>query len=348
MIFHGKCCIITLNSDCIFSAFAVDINIMKGRWFIMKKFLGVLVAVTLCLCMLAPAAFAADSSFADLVDGLKGVDLSSINTDELSQMLGGLNLEGFDVEAIKSALESGDSSQLAGLDAALQNLGTDDSASAGSSDTADSASSGSDSALGGLSDMLGGVDLSWITDAFSNPDALSSVTDMLSGLGGSGDFDVSSLMDTISGAFSGSGIDLSSITSGIDLGSFDIGSILGGLGGSGDSGDGSASGSGDAASGATDAVSGIMDKLMSGLSGLGLDTSMIEGLLDNEIVDFFANLYIGLGQVDTPVEDVTTTKPAVVTTKPPKTGDTSAVVVAVATLAVASAAAFVCLKKKED
>lgn len=318
----------------------------------MKKFLGILVAISLCLCMLAPAAFAADSSLSGLLSSLEGVDLGSLTDGELSELLGGLNLEGFDVDSLKSAIETGDESKLAGLEDALKSLGTGDaSAETTVAPAADDSSSGSDSALGGLSDMLGGVDMSWITDAFSNPDALSSVTDMLSGLGGdSGSFDVSSLMDTISGAFSGSGIDLSSITSGIDLGSFDISSVLGGLGGgSGESGEsGDASGSGDAASGATDAVSGIMDKLMSGLSGLGLDTSMIEGLLDNEIVDFFANLYIGLGQVDEPEKEVTPTKPAVVPTKPPKTGDTSAVVVAVATLAVASAAAFVCLNKKKD
>ena len=315
----------------------------------MKKFLGILVAISLCLCMLAPAAFAADSSLSGLLSSLEGVDLGSLTDGELSELLGGLNLEGFDVDSLISAIETGDESKLAGLEDALKSLGTGDaSAETTVAPAADDSSSGSDSALGGLSDMLGGVDMSWITDAFSNPDALSSVTDMLSGLGGeSGSFDISGLMDTISGAFSGSGIDLSSITSGIDLGSFDIGSILGGLGGSGDSGSGD-SGSGDAASGATDAVSGIMDKLMSGLSGLGLDTSMIEGLLDNEIVDFFANLYIGLGKVGNDEKEVTTTKPAVVTTKPPKTGDTSAVVVAVATLAVASAAAFVCLNKKKD
>ena len=338
------CCIISIIVYCILSAFAVDINIMKGRWFVMKKFLGILISITLCLCMLAPAALAADSSsLSGLLEGLEGVDLGSLTDGELSQLLGGLNLEGFDVDSLKSALESGDKNQLAGLESALKNLSADAVDSAADASSSD-ASSGTDSALGGLSDMLGGIDMSWITDAFSNPDALSSITDMFSGASdGSGGFDLTSLMDTISGAFSGSGIDLSSITSGIDLGSFDIGSLLGGSGEVGDSSSG-----GDAASGATDAISGIMDKLMSGLSGLGLDTSMIEGLLDNEIVDFFANLYIGLGQVGGDDPEVTTTKPVVVTSKPPKTGDTSAVVVAIATLSVASAAAFVCLKKKKD
>ena len=77
-------------------------------------------------------------------------------------------------------------------------------------------------------------------------------------------------------------------------------------------------------------------------------------MLDNEIVNFFANMYIGFsGEVEEPTEEPTvvttepTTKP-VVTTKTPDTGDTSAVFAAIATLTVASAAAFVCLKKKEN
>ena len=43
-----------------------------------------------------------------------------------------------------------------------------------------------------------------------------------------------------------------------------------------------------------------------------------------------------------------TSKPAVVTKKNPKTGDTSDVFVALGVLTVASAAAFVCLKKKKE
>ena len=159
-------------------------------------------------------------------------------------------------------------------------------------------------------------------------------------------------MDTISGAFAGSGFDLSSLTSGFDMGSFDFSSILSGLGGlTGGSGDSDSSSAG---SGAMDAMSGIMDSLMGGLSSLGIDTSAIEGLLDNDIVNFFANMYIGLGQIGDKDEDPTTTtassttKPAAATTKTPKTGDTSTVFVALGTLSVAAAAAFVCLKKKKD
>ncbi len=273
----------------------------------MKKFLGVLVAVALCVCMIVPAAMAADTDYlASLKDAISGAGADA-NLDDLSQA----------------------------LDGAIQNVGLG----------ADSSSSGSSSALGGFSDVLSGL------SGMIDPSSFSAISDALGGvIGGSGDgtssFDLSSLMDTISGAFSGAGFDIGSLTEGFDLGSFDFSSILGGITGGGDS-----SGSG---SGAMDTMSGIMDTLMSGLSSLGIDTSAIEGLLDNDIVNFFANMYIGLGEIIKPDEKPSTTdapattKPAVVTTKTPKTGDTSAVFVALGTLTVASAAAFVCLKKKKD
>lgn len=274
----------------------------------MKKFLGVLVAVALCVCMIVPAAVAADTDYlGSLKDAIAGAGADA-NLDDLSQA----------------------------LDGALQNVGLG----------SDASSSDSSSALGGFGDVLSGL------SGMIDPDSFSAISDALGGIiGGSGDgsssFDLSSLMDTISGAFSGAGFDIGSLTEGFDLGSFDFSSILGGL--TGGSGDGSSSGSG-----AMDTMSGIMDTLMSGLSSLGIDTSAIEGLLDNDIVNFFANMYIGLGEIVKPDEEesttsaATTTKPAVVTTKTPKTGDTSAVFVALGTLTVAAAAAFVCLKKKKD
>ena len=76
-------------------------------------------------------------------------------------------------------------------------------------------------------------------------------------------------------------------------------------------------------------VTGIVDSLMGGLEALGLDTSMVEGMLDNDIVNFFANMYIGyVGEVEETTTEApttaapTTTKPAVLTTETPKTGDT--------------------------
>ena len=151
-------------------------------------------------------------------------------------------------------------------------------------------------ALGGLGEILGGVDISAIAGSLSGgDDTLSTITGIFESID-LASFDFNALIETITGAFGEGGLDLASLTSGLDLGSFDIGSLLGGLGG-GSSADATADegSSGDTASGATDMMSGIMDGLMSGLSGLGLDTSMIEGLLDNDIVNFFANLYIGLG-----------------------------------------------------
>lgn len=278
----------------------------------MKKFLGVMVAVALCFCMIVPSAFAADTDYlASLKDAIGNAGADA-NLDDLSQA----------------------------LDGALQNVGLGSGSDASSNK----------SAPGGIGDVLSGL------SGMIDPDSFSAISDALGGLiGGSGNgsssFDISSLMDTISGAFSGMGFDLGSLTKGFDLGSFDFSSILGGLGnlGGGDSkGDGTSSGT----SGAMDAMSGIMDKLMSGLSALGIDTSAIEGLLDNDIVNFFANMYIGLGEIVKPevttTAEASTTKPAVVTTKTPKTGDTSAVFVALGVLAVAAGAAFVCLKKKKD
>ena len=298
---------------CIFSAKAVDINIKKGL-IVMKKFLGVMVAVVLCFCSIVPAMAADTGSVKDI---LGNVDLGGLSDGDAGQILDNL-----DLDSIKDLV-----------------------AGAGSD-----SSTGDASAAGGIGDVLSGL------SGMIDPSAFSAISDAFSGVlggsdGGSG-FDISSLMDTISGAFAGSGFDLSSLTSGFDMGSFDFSSILSGLGGlTGGSGDSDSSSAG---SGAMDAMSGIMDSLMGGLSSLGIDTSAIEGLLDNDIVNFFANMYIGLGQIGDKDEDPTTTtassttKPAAATTKTPKTGDTSTVFVALGTLSVAAAAAFVCLKKKKD
>ena len=72
----------------------------------------------------------------------------------------------------------------------------------------------------------------------------------------------------------------------------------------------------------------------------------------------FKKLFKGFDPEIIEVEETTTEEPTVittteapttvVTTKTPDTGDTLAVFAAIATLTVASAAAFVCLKKKEN
>ena len=275
----------------------------------MKKFFGVLVAITLCVCMLVPAASALDTS--SLSDYLSGVDFSTLSETDLTAILGDLGLEDFDA----AALISGDESALQDLEASLGAL-------TGETTTAAAPSTGETS----------GVDTGWLDSVLGGSMDTSAINDMLGGLG-TGDLDA--LLGTVEGAFSGAGV---------DLGDYELGEDV-----AGDSTSESAP--------ATDAVAGIADALFSGLEALGLDTSLIEGMLDNDIVNFFANMYIGFsGEVEETTEapteitttETTTKKPVVVTTKTPDTGDTSAVFAAIATLSVASAAAFVCLKKKEN
>ena len=248
----------------------------------MKKFLGVLVAITLCACMLVPMASATEG---DLIsDIFAGIDLGELSEADLNAIISDLGLEGIDVQAILN----GDADALAKLEDAV-------SGATGEETTAAQASG-------------------------------STTTDDLSGVLGdlsSGDMD--SLIGGIGDAFSGAGVDLENAAPGSDVaGQVDSNNMMAGL----------------------------MDSIFGTLESLGIDTSMIEGMLDNEIVNFFANMYIGyVGQVEeetTAAPETTTKKPVVVTTKTPDTGDTSAVFAALATITVASAAAFVCLKKKEN
>lgn len=203
-------------------------------------------------------------------------------------------------------------------------------------DSADTADTTKAAATSGI------LDLSWLTGIFTTD--ISAFTDMLSGFDAS---NLDSLLAVVSESMSGAGIDLANFDLSA-LGSFDITSVLSSTavlsGGE----------TQDLAATVTNLTAGLAETLKSGLTALGLDTATIEGILDNDIVNFFANMYIGfIGEVEEETteettKETTTKKPAVVTTETPKTGDTSAVVVAMATLAIASAAAVVCLKKKED
>ena len=247
----------------------------------MKKFLGVLVAITLCACMLVPMASAAEG---DLIsDILAGANLSELNEADLSAIISDLGLEGIDVQAILG----GDADALAKLESAVAGLDSEETTAA--------------QASGSTSDDLSGM-----------------LGDLSSG-------DMDSLIGSVGDAFSDAGVNLESAAPGSDV----AGQV-----------------------GSNDMMAGLMDSLFGTLESFGLDTSMIEGMLDNEIVNFFANMYIGyVGQVEettTAAPETTTQKPVVVTTKTPDTGDTSAVFAALATITVASAAAFVCLKKKEN
>ena len=278
----------------------------------MKKLLGVLVAITLCACMFVPA-FAADEGL--LSEYLGTSDLSTLSEADLTSILSDLGLADLDVAAIIN----GDESSLVELEASLGSLiGETTSAAAASSD-----------------EVASGADMSWMTDLLGGEMDTSAATDMLGNLG-AGELD--SVLGTVEDAFSDAGV---------DLGEYELGADVAG-------------GSTSESAPATDAVASIADSIFAGLESLGLDTTAIEGMLDNDVVNFFANMYIGFsGEVEESTTEAptvittteapsTTKKPVVTTTKTPETGDTTAVFAAIATLTVASAAAFVCLKKKEN
>lgn len=274
----------------------------------MKKFIGVIVAVMLCACLLVPTAFAADES--SIVDALEGADLGALNADDISALLGDLDLSEIDIDSIIAEFEGEDNNEavdaLNGIADQLNSVQAQNSGDGTVSTTSD------------LEAILKMIPVDF--DITPLAEMLGSLTD-----GG-----LSSLVASIGSIFGGKGINLTAS----EVGTFDIANL--GTGG-------------DLAANATNLTAGIADTLVGVLEGLGLDSSVIEGLLDNEIVNFFANMYIGfIGEVEDTTAAPTTTKPAVVTTTTPKTGDTSAVIVALATLTVASGAAFVCLRKKEE
>ncbi len=283
----------------------------------MKKFIGVIVAIMLCACMLVPTAFAADKDVAAAADSilaeLQGADFGALSEADLDAILGDLGLSDLDMDEIIAELEGGDDNE------ALDTLGS--IATDLNSVQAENSGDGT---------TTSGFDLAKIIELIPADFDKEPITAMLSALTDGG---LTSLMSSVGSIFGGKGINLTSTAD--KAGTFDIAKL---------------SAEGDLAENATNLTAGIADTLMSTLEGLGLDSSVIEGLLDNEIVNFFANMYIGfIGEVeDTTTAAPTTTKPAVVTTTTPKTGDTSAVIVALATLTVASGAAFVCLRKKEE
>lgn len=261
----------------------------------MKKFFGVIVAVMLCISMLASSALAASS---DLEAILEGVDLGALSAADLEAILGDLNLEDVDFEELLATFEGDDSETVDKIEGALQDMNSVQASNSGNGTASNSF------------DLASIISLIPVDEQTSN--ILTGVVSALS------DGGLQSLMSTVAGTFNGSGISLASY----ETGEFNIAKL---------------------AEAATQTTGSIVDMIISALEGLGLDTTVIEGLLDNEIVNFFANLYIGfIGKVEQ------STVPPVVTTKPPKTGDTSAVLVALGTLVLASGAAFVCRKKKEE
>lgn len=260
----------------------------------MKKFLGVIVAVVLCVSMLATSASAAS----DLESILEGVDLGGLSASDIESILGDLDLEDVDFEELLATLEGDDAISVDQIEDIVQDMNSVQASNSGNGTASNSF------------DLTSIIKLIPVDEQTSN--ILTGVVSALS------DGGLESLMSTVLGTFNGNGISLASYKTG----EFNIAQL---------------------AESATQSTASIVDMILSALEGLGLDTTMIEGLLDNEIVNFFANLYIGfIGKVPS------STVPPVVTTKPPKTGDTSAVLVALGTLVAASGAAFVCMKKKEE
>lgn len=309
----------------------------------MRKYFSILVAVIMCICLAAPVASAAKSAD-DLLSIFEGVDISSLSDTELASLLDGFNLEGVDLDALKESLSNGGTDALSSLTEGVNGMtgGTNNVSDAVSGLTGGNSS---DSGLSNLSGLLGGVDMSWLSNVVSDPSAIINMFTKSDTATSGGSFDLSAIKDMISGAFSGNGLDLSSLLSGANLGSFDIGSLLGSSGG--------------AAAGASNMMAGLADTLKAGLVKLGLDPAMIDGLMDNEIVNFFANLFMGVGGLVNPdggngggvasllpgSDSSTVTTPSAPSA--PNTGDNMAVFAALGTISVAAAAAFVCLMKKK-
>lgn len=322
----------------------------------MKKLFGVIVAVVMCLCLAVPC-FAVNenttaSSGSSLGDLAAMLENGGASLDELNKLLQNEDLmaafEDSDIAALFGDASNGDTDALSEIQQSIsefeQNATIPEDVTM-PEDVAQAVTKVSDALTTTAQDAQADtVDTTAapasVLEAIFAP--LSSVMDvapfeeMLSGASNS---DVTSILSLVASVLGSEGIDFSAFTSS-DVGQFDIANLLAPAG----SNNGSIA---NLAESATDVTAGLADTLVGGLEALGLDTKTIEGLLDNEIVNFFANMYIGfIGKTEeAPVE---TTAPPVVTTTTPKTGDTSAVFVAIATLFVAGTAAGVCLKKKEE
>ena len=284
----------------------------------MKKFFGVVIAVVLCVCMMAPAASAASEtdaivdSLTGLVEGFASGDTDSIlaglNLDELN--LGDFNVGGLLGSFIEEEIAADEADPQIKFEQAIQGV---------------------------QKDMAGkGLDLSWLTTILEGQVDADAVTSVFA------DFDPANLPDlltVIAESIGFAGIDMANFDASA-LGNFDIEALLGGADSS--KVEGTATDvSTDNSMLTTDLVTGIMDGLKSGLTMVGVDAdALLSSMSDNEIINFFANMYLGfLGDV----EETTTAAP-----ETPDTGDTADVAVAALTLCVAVAAAGVCLKKKED
>ena len=295
----------------------------------MKKFFGVVVAVVLCVCMMAPAALAAEETDA-VVDGIVGL-IEGVAAGDTSDILGDLDLGNLDLGGMLGSFieeETADDEvdPQVKVEEALQDAQTS-------------------------AEKEMGIDLSWLTTLLADDVNVDAVNSFFAGFEMA---DMPDLLTVISEAFGGAGIDMANFDA-TALGNFDISTLLGGSTVAADEtvkpqGIATDVASDDSSMATTDLVTGLMDGLTGGLQMLGLNPDeLLATMGDNEIINFFANMYIGfIGEVEetTTTAAPTTTAPA--PEKTPDTGDTASVAVALATLCVATAAAGVCLKKKED
>lgn len=276
----------------------------------MKKFFGVVIAVVLCVCMMAPAASAASETDA-IVDGITGL-IDGFVSGDTESILGELNLGELDLGGmlgtfIEDEIAADEADPQVKVEQALQDMQEES-----------------------------GFDLSWLTTILEGQIDADAVNNVFA------DFDPANLPDlltVISESIGFAGIDMANFDASA-LGNFDIEALLGGADSSKPTGT-ATDVSTDKSMATTDLVTGIMDGLKSGLTMVGVDAdALLSSMSDNEIINFFANMYLGfLGDV----EETTTKAP-----ETPDTGDTADVAVAALTLCVAVAAAGVCLKKKED
>ncbi len=235
--------------------------------------------------------------------------------DDLESILNGVDLGGLTASDIESILEGLDLEDI-DFEALIEEFEGDDGVSVDQIESVLKDMNSVQASNSGNGTASNSFNLAAIVELIPVEEETSKLLSSL--LGALSDGGMESLLSTIVGAFSGQGINLASY----EPGKFNVATL---------------------AETTHQAVSTLADTFFGALNVLGLDTSSVESILDNEIVNFFANMYIGfVGKVPE------STVPPVVTTKPPKTGDTSAVLVALGTLAVASGAAFVCRKKKEE
>lgn len=287
----------------------------------MRKVIGVVVAVLMCVSMCAGFAFASD--------GLAGI----LGDIDVSDYVGG------DIEGLVEGLENIDIGGMLiggktqeGADALMADI-----------DEIDVEGAVANGVFGILSGLFGSAKAEEAEDILKEDNV--ALDEALKDLN---ENNSDEFVNVISGVFEsfGLGETLGSLTPG----EFDLGAIIDNFLGCAPKGE---SGTPTDEVASNDFMAGIADTLLGGLQAIGIDTTVIEGLLDNEIVNFFANLYCGwnTGKEDETTEpttiEITTTEAP--TTQAPihvKTGDTSSVMVAIGTLSVAAAAAFVCMKKK--